>query len=140
MTKCWKEPVSFGDRKRRAYSLWGKKKKKVWDDKKVKNLNFKNIYIYIVCVCVCNWVTLLYSKNWHNTVKQLYFNFEKWWGTLNLEKIQSMHHTWKSAIFWYFCIKLSFSDHCGKGISQEHSSEGEHSRFWHMSIKSVTIR
>ena len=27
----------------------------------------KNIYMY-------DWVTLLYSKNWHNTANQLYFN------------------------------------------------------------------
>ena len=27
-----------------------------------------------VCVCVCNWVTLLYSRNWHNTGNQLQFN------------------------------------------------------------------
>ena len=92
-----------------------------------------------VCVCVCNRVTLLYSRNWQNIVKQLYFNFEKWGKNLKSRKIPSMHHMWKSAVFWYFCIQLSFSDHCGKGISQEHSSE-EHSRYWHMNIKSVTIR
>ena len=28
-------------------------------------------YIYR---CVCDWVTLLYNRNWHNTVNQLYFN------------------------------------------------------------------
>ena len=31
-----------------------------------------------VCVCVCvyvyNWITLLYSKNEHNIVNQLYIN------------------------------------------------------------------
>ena len=27
-----------------------------------------------VCVCVYDWITLLYSKNWHNIVNQLYFN------------------------------------------------------------------
>ena len=32
-------------------------------------------YIYIdLHVCVCDWVTLLYSRNWHNNVNQLYFN------------------------------------------------------------------
>ena len=31
----------------------------------------KNIYTY-------NWVTMLYSRNWHNPVNQLYFNFEYW--------------------------------------------------------------
>ena len=25
-----------------------------------------------VCVCVYDWVTLLYSRNWHNIVTQLY--------------------------------------------------------------------
>ena len=24
-----------------------------------------------VCVCVCDWVAMLYSRNWHNTVNQL---------------------------------------------------------------------
>ena len=23
------------------------------------------------CLCMCDWVTLLYSRNWHNTAKQL---------------------------------------------------------------------
>ena len=33
------------------------------------------IYLYVcVFVCVCDWVTLLYSRNWHNIVNQLYFN------------------------------------------------------------------
>ena len=38
------------------------------------------IYVYMhmciiyVCVCVYMWVTLLYSKNRHNIVHQLYFN------------------------------------------------------------------
>ena len=40
----------------------------------------KNVFIYIhtyicMCVCVCvyiyDWVTLLYSRNWHNIVNQL---------------------------------------------------------------------
>ena len=26
------------------------------------------------CICVYNWVTLLYSRDWHNIVNQLYFN------------------------------------------------------------------
>ena len=26
------------------------------------------------CICVYNWVTLLYSRDWHNSVDQLYFN------------------------------------------------------------------
>ena len=30
------------------------------------------------CLCVCNWVTLLYSRDWHNIVYQLHFNFLKW--------------------------------------------------------------
>ena len=36
-----------------------------------------------ICVCVCmyvymnDWVTLLYSRNWHNTVNKLYFNLKK---------------------------------------------------------------
>ena len=29
------------------------------------------------CVCVNNWVTFLYSRDRHNTVKQLYFNKKK---------------------------------------------------------------
>ena len=31
----------------------------------------KRMYIYI---CVYDCVTLLYSRNWHNFVNQLYFN------------------------------------------------------------------
>ena len=28
-----------------------------------------------VCVCVwCDWVTLLYSRNWHNIINQLDFD------------------------------------------------------------------
>ena len=26
---------------------------------------------------MCDWVTLLYSRNWYNTVNQLYFNLKK---------------------------------------------------------------
>ena len=26
-----------------------------------------------VCVCVRSWAALLYSRNWYNTVNQLYF-------------------------------------------------------------------
>ena len=36
----------------------------------------RNVYIYM-CVYVYmyyDWVTLLYSRNWHNIVNQLYFN------------------------------------------------------------------
>ena len=29
----------------------------------------KNVYTYMY-----NWVTSLYSRNWHNTVNQLYFH------------------------------------------------------------------
>ena len=40
--------------------------------------NMKKRMCVCVCVCVCiymyNWVTLLYSRNWYNTVSQLYFN------------------------------------------------------------------
>ena len=37
-----------------------------------------------VCVCVCvYWVTLLYGRNWHNTINQLYFNKRY----LNLQKV-----------------------------------------------------
>ena len=42
------------------------------------------VYIYMyVCVCVCiymyiyGWATMLYSRNWHNTLYQLYSNFKK---------------------------------------------------------------
>ena len=30
-------------------------------------------YIY-VCMCIYDWVTLLFSRNWHNIVNQLYSN------------------------------------------------------------------
>ena len=32
-----------------------------------------------MCVCMCvwyDWVTMLYSRNWHNIVNQLYFNLK----------------------------------------------------------------
>ena len=29
----------------------------------------KGMYMYI-----CDWITLLYSRNWHNILNQLYFN------------------------------------------------------------------
>ena len=30
------------------------------------------IYIYLcVCVCLYNWITLLYTRDWHNIVNQL---------------------------------------------------------------------
>ena len=29
------------------------------------------------CICMYNWVTLLYSRNWYNTVKQLHSNKNK---------------------------------------------------------------
>ena len=29
------------------------------------------------CIYMCNWATLLYSRNWYDTVNQLYFNFKK---------------------------------------------------------------
>ena len=31
------------------------------------------MYVY----CMYDWITLLYSRNWHNTVSQLYFNLKK---------------------------------------------------------------
>ena len=34
-----------------------------------KNIEQECIYMY-------DWVTLLYSRNWHNIVKQLYVNFK----------------------------------------------------------------
>ena len=34
------------------------------------------IYIYIY-VCMYNWITLLYSRNQHKTISQLYFNFKE---------------------------------------------------------------
>ena len=35
----------------------------------------KNVYMYIpTCICTHDWVTMLYSRNWHNTVNQLYSN------------------------------------------------------------------
>ena len=39
----------------------------------------KNIKSRCVCVCVCVYTLshFLYSRNWHNIVNQLYFNFEK---------------------------------------------------------------
>jgi len=33
----------------------------------------KRMYIH-VCICIYDWVTVLYSRNWHNTVNQLHFN------------------------------------------------------------------
>ena len=35
-----------------------------------KEYKKKNVYMF-------DWVTLLYSRNWHNTVNQLYFNKNK---------------------------------------------------------------
>ena len=29
------------------------------------------------CMYVYNWVTLLYSRDWHSIVNQLYFNLKK---------------------------------------------------------------
>ena len=42
----------------------------------------KRIYIYThtykyTYICVYDWVTLLYSRNGHNTVNQPYFNLKK---------------------------------------------------------------
>ena len=51
------------------------------DGKKEKKMYIICVYMYIyicVCVCVCIYiciyVTLLYSKNWHYIINQLYFN------------------------------------------------------------------
>ena len=30
-----------------------------------------------MCVCVRDWVTMLYSRNWHNIVNQLYSHKKK---------------------------------------------------------------
>ena len=27
-----------------------------------------------MCICMSDWVSLLYSRSWHNTVNQLYSN------------------------------------------------------------------
>ena len=39
------------------------------------------VYIYMthmcVCICINYWVNMMYSRNWHNTVKQLQFNNKK---------------------------------------------------------------
>ena len=49
-----------------------------------------------------DWVTLLYSRNWHNIVNQLYFNFRKGKGKKFMEEIcldhQKMNFTLPSAI------------------------------------------
>ena len=29
------------------------------------------------CICIYDWVTLLYSRTWHNTVNQLHFSKKK---------------------------------------------------------------
>ena len=31
-----------------------------------------------------DWVTLLYSRNWHNIVNELYFNFKKYRENMDL--------------------------------------------------------
>ena len=31
----------------------------------------------IMCICIYVWVTMLYSKNWHNTINQPYCNKNK---------------------------------------------------------------
>ena len=44
--------------------------KKMGNDIK-KEYMYVYIYIYI---CVYDWITFLYSRNWHKIVNQLYFN------------------------------------------------------------------
>ena len=44
------------------------------------------------CMCVCDWVTMLYSKDWHNSVNQLYFN-------KNIQKEKSIFEFDKYASF-----------------------------------------
>ena len=36
------------------------------------------------------WVTFLYSRNWHKTVNQLYFNFKTSFGNENFKKLKSI--------------------------------------------------
>jgi len=47
----------------------------------------KNTYIYIY---IYGWVFLLYSRNWHNIVNQLYLN------NLKNDKNEDCAHIWKS--------------------------------------------
>ena len=48
------------------------------------------------CVCIYNWITLLYSRNYHNIVNQLYFN-----KTLKMDK--------KECISMYNWVTLLYS-------------------------------
>ena len=43
----------------------------------VKTYNGKESEKGYICVCLYNWITLLYPRNYHSIVNQLYFNFKK---------------------------------------------------------------
>ena len=45
-----------------------------------------------------DWVTLLYSRNWHNSINQLYFKKckKKWWSTASLFIFQNR----RQKTFW----------------------------------------
>ena len=45
-------------------------------DRTMDNSMRKSVCV-CVCVCVRHWVNMLYSRNWHNTVNQLYSNRKK---------------------------------------------------------------
>ena len=75
---AWERPYAVG------VALKKKKKK-------------KNVCVCVyICVCMCiymcmyDWVTLIYSRNWHNTVNQLYFDIKTslWYITAYLNIIK----------------------------------------------------
>ena len=57
LSLAWEWPYATGVAKK------GKKKK-------------KRRKVYSVCINIYDWVTLLYSRNWHNSVNQVYFDLK----------------------------------------------------------------
>ena len=49
-----------------------------------------------VCVRVYDWVTLLYSRNWHIIVNQLYSNLKRKKIIINFQSLSQSYHPFES--------------------------------------------
>ena len=57
------------------------------------------------CVCMYDWVTMLYSRNWHNAVNQLYNNLKR----KKKNSISTQRYTVRVKVLGFLFISWSLS-------------------------------
>ena len=74
---------------------------------------------------MCNWITLVYGRNWHNIVSQLYFSNtrmeKKKQKRANIQLLKTLSDNWTpvSETLWLFCIFVLSLITFGKVISPQ---------------------